>query len=86
MSFLTPRRTKEVEIYLIMQIDIFKKASSKTVAVGQELRPSTLVINCNQIFLRTKEIELEIEITRGALEKTNAIIINGIKFIKNDNK
>lgn len=45
------------------------------------MQPNTLHIDCECIILAQKSIDLEIDITH-ALENTDTIIVNGIKFTR----
>lgn len=46
----------------------------------QDERPITLVIECDNIFLNQKSIDLTIEIPIEKIEQFDILTINGIKF------
>ena len=47
------------------------------------LKPKTLQINgCERIILKDKSLEFSFEITKGKIEDFDEIIINGVKFVK----
>ncbi len=47
------------------------------------VRPQTLEITgCERIILKDKSLDFSFEITKGQIEDFDAIIINGIKFVK----
>jgi hypothetical protein len=47
------------------------------------VRPQTLEITgCDRIILKDKSLDFSFEITKGKIEDFDVIIINGIKFVK----
>ena len=47
------------------------------------LKPKSLQINgCERIILKDKSLEFSFEITKGKIEDFDEIVINGVKFVK----
>ncbi len=44
--------------------------------------PNTLIIECDKICIKQKDLELNIEIDTSKIERFDYIIINGVKFQK----
>lgn len=44
--------------------------------------PNTLIIECDKICIKQKDLELNVEIDTSKIERFDYIIINGIKFQK----
>lgn len=56
--------------------------SDKLYSFSSFQRPTTLIIECDNIYLHQKSIDLTIEIPTEKIEQFETLTVNGVKFVK----